>query len=126
MVHSDASVSVPTEQTDVPAATIYDGVFSNDPELDAELRAVAQAREEERVAAKVVRPCLLYDDPREISMIFGEIGGWHRSEGHRIVAYKEHGQCDWVPYFAVYLGDEIVARVPGHLVAVAYHQEDSF
>lgn len=69
-----------------------------------------------------MEPCLIYDDPRPIQSIVGEIGFWSTSSGLRIVAYKEHGQGDYVPYYAVYRGDEIVARVPASLVAVTYEE----
>lgn len=74
-------------------------------------------------------PCLIYDDPREIASIWfpGEgAGGWQtaRPDAHfgcsRIVAYREHGQGDYVPYYAVYRGEEIIARVPASFVAVHY------
>ena len=65
-------------------------------------------------------PCLIYDDPREIESIAGQIGCWSTADGSRIVAYREHGQGDYVPYYAVYRGDEIVSRVPASFVAVHY------
>jgi hypothetical protein len=64
--------------------------------------------------------CLIYDDAREIESINGQIGCWTSGDGVRIVAYKEHGQGDYVPYYAVYRGDEIVTRVPASFVAVHY------
>lgn len=71
-------------------------------------------------------PCLIYDDPRAIESIAGQIGCWSAASGNRIVAYREHGQGDYVPYYAVYRGDEIVARVPASFVAVHYAVEQSF
>lgn len=70
-------------------------------------------------------PCLIYDDPRLIDGIFypGEDAGCYRAgQGlvTKIVAYREHGQGDFVPYYAVYHGEEIAARVPAHLVEVTY------
>lgn len=69
-------------------------------------------------------PCLIYDDPREIEMVLipgVEDACWRVGFGcDRIVAYREHGQADWVPYFAVYTGDEIMTRIPASLVVVDY------
>ena len=67
-----------------------------------------------------MEPCLIYEDPRPIESISGQIGCWSTASGLRIIAYKEHGQGDYVPYYAVYRGDEIVARVPASFVAVHY------
>lgn len=71
-------------------------------------------------------PCLIYDDPRPIESISGQIGCWSTAGGLRIVAYKEHGEMAYVPYYAVYRGDEIIARVPASFVAVHYQAEASF
>ncbi|MCV0413471.1 MAG: hypothetical protein K5831_01130 [Brevundimonas sp.] len=37
-----------------------------------------------------------------------------------IIAYREHGQGDYVPYYAVYRGDAVLVRVPASLVVVQY------
>lgn len=65
-------------------------------------------------------PCLIYDDPRPIESIAGEVGCWSTASGLRIVAYKEHGQGDYVPYYAVCRGDAVLVRVPASLVVVQY------
>lgn len=74
-------------------------------------------------------PCLIYDDPREIEGVYypGEDGGCYRKGNSgvtRIVAYREHGQGDFVPYFAIYRGDEIAHRVPASFVEVGYVRAD--
>lgn len=65
-------------------------------------------------------PCLIYDDPRPIRAIWypdENAGGYSTDKGwgaERIVAYKEHGQGDWVPYYAVYNAEgEITAPCSG-------------
>lgn len=73
----------------------------------------------------MAEPCLTYDDPREISAIHeaGDDGAFWRvgyAQVTRIVAYKEHGLSDFVPWFAVYQGDHLATRVPGHTVSVSY------
>ena len=73
-------------------------------------------------------PVLIYDDPRPIDAIWfnsdPEGGGWSTSirgyDCSRIVAYREHGQGDYVPYLAVYSGDDIIARVPVSAVSIHY------
>lgn len=70
----------------------------------------------------------IHMDPRPIDAIWhpGEgAGGWTTSPGYRfscdkIVAYAENGQMSPVPFYAVYRGDEIVARVPAQMVEVHY------
>ncbi len=74
---------------------------------------------------------LIYDDPRSIRSIFypGENAGgysvdkrWDTSTS-KIVAYREHGATDFVPFFAVYDHDgAIKARVPAYLVTVIYDE----
>lgn len=69
---------------------------------------------------------LIYDDPREIRSIWypGENEeGWSitRPSISKIVAYREHGVLDFMPYFAVYDSDgAITARVPAYMVSVSY------
>lgn len=72
------------------------------------------------------QPCLIYDDPRPITAVWyeGDFGGWRVGDlaynCTRIVAYKEHGQGDFVPWLAVYSGDEIIARIPASMVTIRY------
>lgn len=70
---------------------------------------------------------LIYDDPREIAAIWfpGENAGGYQVGDRaykctKIVAYKEHGVSDFTPYYAVYEGKEIKARVPAYMVTVVY------
>jgi hypothetical protein len=70
-------------------------------------------------------PCLIFDDPRSIRAIWfaGKKGDGYTTqyEGGKIVAYRENGQMDHVPYFAVYdRFDVIIARVPAGMVSVVY------
>lgn len=72
-------------------------------------------------------PCLIFDDPRPILAIWydGEnAGGYSVSAGYdvsKIVAYRENGQMDNVPFYAVYdLEGNIKARVPAQMVTVVY------
>lgn len=75
---------------------------------------------------------MICDDTREIDAIWLEEGcdgpnGWCTTASEkssykcdRIRAYAENGQCAPVPFFAVIKGDQIVARVPAHMVEVRY------
>lgn len=71
-------------------------------------------------------PCLIYDDPRPIAAIWFDHGqGYRVSEASdyacsRIVAYREHGQGDFVPWLAVYQGEHLESRVPAHMVTIVY------
>lgn len=70
-------------------------------------------------------PCLIFDDPRPIRAIWfaGKEGDGYTTQlaVGKIIAYREHGQMDHVPYFAVYdRYDVIIARVPAGLVSVVY------
>ena len=38
----------------------------------------------------------------------------------KIVAYDEHGEMDWVPWFAIFKGDEIYERIPAKAWGVTY------
>lgn len=71
----------------------------------------------------------IFDDPRQILSIWydGEdMGGYSTDPRHdkttsMIVAYRENGQLDHVPFYAVYdLAGVIKARVPAHFVTVVY------
>lgn len=69
--------------------------------------------------------CLTYDDPREIGAVFfnNEEGGCYRVGVMGVTAikvYRERGQGDFVPYFAIYKGDALTTRIPGHMVEVLY------
>lgn len=73
---------------------------------------------------------LIHMDPRPIAAIWhaGEdAGGWTTSQSvaaqfrcDKIVAYGENGQMATVPFYAVYRGEEIIARVPAQMVEVHY------
>jgi hypothetical protein len=72
---------------------------------------------------------LIFDDPRPILSIWypGEGAGGYSTDPRwdgstaKIVAYRENGQCDHVPFFAVYGHDgAIKARVPAQHVTVVY------
>ncbi|HYE38190.1 hypothetical protein [Methylocaldum sp.] len=70
-------------------------------------------------------PCLIYDDPRPVlGIYYDDEQGTSHSVGTcgctAIVAYKEHGVGDYQPFFAVYYGDELRARVPAWKVSVGY------
>ncbi len=73
-------------------------------------------------------PCLIFDDPRPIRAIWydGEDAGGYdvKTEFYKvskIIAYRENGSMDHVPYYAVYdLEGNIKARVPAHIVTVIY------
>lgn len=75
---------------------------------------------------------MIYDDPRPIHAIWYDgldAGGYCTKtlgcDVSKIVAYAEHGQGDFVPYYAVYGADgSIRARVPGHMVTVVYATGD--
>ncbi len=75
-------------------------------------------------------------DGRRIVRIRGEINEWEASgsipkpvygsyvkHGDRIEAYEEPGQGAMVPWFVVYVGDEIRWRIPAHMVTVEYADE---
>jgi hypothetical protein len=72
---------------------------------------------------------LIYDDPRPISAIWfpgdDAPGYWTASKDSmfrcdKILAYKEHGPGDFMPFFAVYRDGEIHARIPAWQVTVQY------
>ncbi len=69
---------------------------------------------------------LIYDDPRPIAGVYfhhGEDAGGYTvgfSNVTKIIAYREHGPGDFMPFFAVYQGDHLQARVPAHAVYVNY------
>jgi hypothetical protein len=70
-------------------------------------------------------PCKVYDDPRPIRCIWQPTdhgGSWAPGDQiSKIVAYREHGPGDFMPFFAVYDHDDrIVCRVPGWGVVVEY------
>lgn len=71
----------------------------------------------------------ILEDTRKIDSIWFEDG----QTGHSVSinekssykcddirAYAENGQCAAVPFFAVYRGTQIIARVPAHMVEVRY------
>lgn len=74
------------------------------------------------------RPCLIFDDPRPIEAVWfdGEDAGGYNTKSEncgcsKIVAYRENGSMDHVPFYAVYdLDGNIKARVPAHMVTVIY------
>ena len=68
---------------------------------------------------------MIIDDPRPIVGLYQERdadGSWR--VGHlgttKIVPYNECGQGSYVIWFAIYKGENIAMRVPGHWVAVEY------
>ena len=70
---------------------------------------------------------LIFDDPRPIKSIWfdGEDAGGYCTvtpgfDVTKIVAYRENGQMDHVPFYAVFDGEHIKARVPAQLVTVIY------
>lgn len=66
-------------------------------------------------------------DKREISSVsFGEEGFCVGHNGvTRIEAYQEPGQSAYVPWFAIFEDDKIVARAnAAHVVSVAYFTDD--
>lgn len=69
-------------------------------------------------------PCLIYDDPRTIKIVRTEgsafcVGEWDLD---RIVAYREHGQADFVPWLAFYYvgGDQPTMRMPAADCTIIY------
>lgn len=77
------------------------------------------------LSAADCEPGLIYDDPRPISGIYyhgADAGGYSVNFAGvtRIVAYPEHGLSDFTPFFAVYQGDHLQARVPASAVSVTY------
>lgn len=76
----------------------------------------------------------IFDDPRTINSIWfeGENAGGYSIQKNldgstgKIVAYREHGQMDFVPYFAVFdHNGQIKARVPAQMVTVIYQEGES-
>lgn len=73
-------------------------------------------------------PCKIFDDPRPIRAIWynGEDAGGYctKTAGYfvsKIVAYRENGSMDHMPFYAIYdLEGNIKARVPAHMVTVVY------
>lgn len=74
----------------------------------------------------------ILDDARKIDSIWfpdnedGPHGYWigasekSSKKCDEIRAYAENGQCAPVPFFAVYRGGQIIARIPAHMVEVRY------
>lgn len=71
----------------------------------------------------------ILDDARKIDSIWFEDGqtghavSIHETSSFKcdeIRAYAENGQCAPVPFFAVYRGGQIIARIPAHMVEVRY------
>jgi hypothetical protein len=70
----------------------------------------------------------LSKDPRRISAIavvdtgriVAAVDHWSEPSITEIRAYDEPGQMGWVPYYAIYRGEHLYARVPAHLVMVVY------
>lgn len=77
------------------------------------------------------KPCLIFDDPRPIEAVWfdGENTGGYNTKSviygcSKIVAYRENGQMDHVPFFAVYDSKgNIIARIPAHMVTVIYAED---
>jgi len=68
--------------------------------------------------------CVLTRDDRAIkAVVYPDDSGWTVGTGtvQRIVAYDENGSMSHVPWLAVFdFQDQILARVPAHLVTVTY------
>lgn len=69
----------------------------------------------------------LSNDPRKIMSVetMGEGAAnyrWVRNDSRvsKIEAYDEHGQMDWVPWIAIFHGDEIWVRLPAHNLKISY------
>jgi hypothetical protein len=80
------------------------------------------------LSAADCEPGLIYDDLRQIRSIYyhgPDAGGYtvNFAGVTRIIAYREHGLSDFTPFFAVYQGDHLQARVPAHAVTVTYAKE---
>ena len=59
---------------------------------------------------------LMFDDDREIKLISSETAQETIAVGEmgitKIEVYKEHGNGDFIPYFAIWKDDVIVMRTP--------------
>jgi len=71
---------------------------------------------------KVRDPQRILDDKRDIQSL--QFEGSYVSVGlhnvTRIVAYPEPGMHCYIPFYAVYVGDEIAERVPAWMVSATY------
>jgi len=69
---------------------------------------------------------LMWDDRREVkSVSVAELQAAYLVGAcgvTKIVPYKERGQTDFVPYFAIYKGESIIARLPAFNAMVTYDQ----
>lgn len=71
--------------------------------------------------------CAIYDDPREIEAIHWmgydppafAVG---RAGVTAIVATRECGEHAYVPWLAVYRGDDVTDRLPAHHVHIVYRR----
>ena len=66
---------------------------------------------------------VLNDDERPIRELRSECDSeWcvGRNGCTRIVAYDESGEMFFVPWFAIYFGDEVKVRVPARTLSVHY------
>jgi len=71
------------------------------------------------------KPNRIFDDTRKISAIhFDDVEGSSFTVGTfgitAIVAYRENGEMDNVPWLAIYKGDDIYQRLPANRVRIVY------
>lgn len=75
-------------------------------------------------------PILIYKDPRPIHGIYSVYDSdgfsyWVRRQGvTKIVAYRECGDGGWIPWIAVYVGEDILMRVSANACAIEYFTEE--
>jgi hypothetical protein len=72
------------------------------------------------------KPDIITNDPRVIQHIYPH-EGWGYKVGRdgitRIEAYDEHGNGAFVPWFAVYKGDEMVMRVNAAYISGVVYED---
>lgn len=71
---------------------------------------------------------LIFDETQPVFGLWYQEGGGYRvgeNKVTKIVAYKEHGQMEFVPFFAVYRGEELFRRIPAYMVIADYQTPES-
>lgn len=68
---------------------------------------------------------LMFDDDREIESVHDDSAAitWHILGANgitKIQAYKEQGSLDFIPYLAIWKGDELVERRPAIGLRIMY------
>jgi len=72
----------------------------------------------------------MFNDPREVVAIDDTAAAINHyrvgvQEVTKLVVYKEYSQLDFIPYIAVYMGEEIVTRLPAIGMTIHYKRAEA-